>query len=257
MKKLTLPLLFLIALCVTKAPAQTPLSGRDVARLVDGVDTSRDSHKTMLMVIERGGQKLTRKMETFTKKFPPDERSLIRFAAPSDIRDTSYLTWSWDSPALEDDMWVFLPTENIVRRISGGGKKGSFMRSDLANEDIEKRAVADDTQTILRNEIVDKNDCWVVEYRPVNLKETGYSKRIAWIRKDIKLPIHIDYYDKRGKLCKTSFFGGFKQIKGIWTSTRTLVTSPHKKSRTMMQLTNIQYNTGLPSTFFEQSNLTR
>ena len=257
MKKIALLLLFLVAFCVSKAPAQTPLTGRDVARLVDEVDTSRDSRKTMLMVIERGDQRLMRKMESFTKKFPPDERSLIRFEAPSDIRDTSYLTWSWDSPEREDDMWVFLPTANIVRRISGGGKKGSFMRSDLANEDIEKRAVADDTQTILRNEAVKDHDCWVVEYVPVDTSETGYSKRIAWIRKDINLPVRIDYYDKRGELCKTAHHGGFKQIEGIWTSTRALITSPHKHSRTMLQLKDIKYNTGLASTFFDQSNLIR
>ena len=39
-------------------------------------------------------------------------------------------------------MWVYLPAESLVRRISGGGQKGAFMRSDMANEDIEDRAVA-------------------------------------------------------------------------------------------------------------------
>ncbi|HAL86858.1 MAG TPA: outer membrane lipoprotein-sorting protein, partial [Deferribacteraceae bacterium] len=41
----------------------------------------------------------------------------------------------------EDDMWLYLPAESLVRRISGGGKKGAFMRSDFANEDIQKREV--------------------------------------------------------------------------------------------------------------------
>lgn len=257
MKNIALLLSFLFIFSITEAPASTTLTGRDIARLVDEVDTSLDTRKTMLMVIERGGQRLMRKMESFTKKFPPDERSLIRFETPSDIRDTSYLTWSWESPERQDDMWVYLPTENLVRRISGGGKTGSFMRSDLANEDIEKRAVIDDKQKLLKEETIDGFDCWVVEYLPVDKGETGYSKRLAWIRKDIKLPIRIDYYDKREKLCKKTLYGGFKRIQGIWTSTRILVTTPRKKSRTLIQLTDIRYNTGLPSTFFEQSNLTR
>ena len=36
-------------------------------------------------------------------------------------------------------MWVYMPAESLVRRISGGSKKGSFMRSDYANEDISRR----------------------------------------------------------------------------------------------------------------------
>jgi len=36
--------------------------------------------------------------------------------------------------------------------LSGGGKKGSFMRSDFANEDIEKREVDDDEHRLLRSE---------------------------------------------------------------------------------------------------------
>ena len=209
------------------------------------------------MVIERGDTRLTRKMQMFTKKFPPDERGLIRFLAPSDIRNTSYLTWSWNATGREDDMWVFLPSEDLVRRISGGGKTGSFMRSDMANEDIEKRAVADDEQNLLRNETVDGKECWVVEYVPVDPSETGYSKRIAWVRQDIHLPVRIEYYDKRRKLLKTALYGGFQEIDGIWSHTRMIMTTPRKKTRTMVQITDIEYNTGLPDTFFEQSNLTR
>lgn len=233
------------------------LTGRDIAILIDKADSSRDARQTMLMVIERGSAKLSRKMEMFTKKFPPDERGLIRFLAPSDIRNTSYLTWSWDAPQHEDDMWVFMPSENLVRRISGGGKTGSFMRSDMANEDIEKRSVLDDSQTLLRTEKMDGTDCWVVEYVPVDLSETGYSKRVAWVRQDIHLPARIDYYDKRGKLLKTARYGGFVEKDGIWRHTRMIMQTPRKKTRTLVQIADIQYNTGLPDTFFEQSNLPR
>ena len=47
-------------------------------------------------------------------------------------------------------MRVFLPAESLVRRINGGGKKGSFMRSGFANEDIEKREVEGDKHRLLK-----------------------------------------------------------------------------------------------------------
>jgi len=257
MKKSGIFLAFLFLVSAGWASAAEPLTGHDIAVLVDKADSSQDMRQTMLMVIERGSQRLLRKMVSFTKKYPPDQRSIIRFETPSDIRNTSYLTWSWDSPEQEDDMWVYLPSENLVRRISGGGKKGSFMRSDLANEDIEKRSVADDTQRVLREEKYHDQQCWVLEYLPISPDDTGYSKRIAWIRKDIHLPVYIEYYDKRGKLCKKAQYGGFEKIQNIWTTTRMLIASPRKGSRTLIQISDVSYNTGLADSVFEQSNLTR
>jgi hypothetical protein len=55
------------------------LTGRDIALRMDAVDTSMDSKRTAIMVINRKGQKLIRKMESCNKKYGPDERGLIKF----------------------------------------------------------------------------------------------------------------------------------------------------------------------------------
>ncbi len=176
----------------------TDPTGREIMLQVDAVDTSRDSSSQVVMVIERGKMKLVRKLESWTKQYGDklkDERTLIRFIEPADVRGTMYLTWSWDDPAKEDDMWVYLPAESLVRRISGGGKKGAFMRSDMANEDIEDRAVDDDNHTLKGVENLNGVECWVVESvpKPELKKDTNYSKRMIYIRKDILLPTKIDF----------------------------------------------------------------
>jgi hypothetical protein len=149
------------------------LTGRDIALKMDKVDTSMDSKRTAIMVINRKGQKLIRKMESCNKEYGQDERGLIKFIEPPDVRGIMYLTWSYEDIERDDDMWVFLPAESLIRRISGGGKKGSFMRSDFANEDIEKREVDDDEHELLRSEEFSGVDCYVV-------------KRIAKKQKDLK-----------------------------------------------------------------------
>ncbi len=237
-------------------------SGREIMLQVDAVDTSKDASLEANMVIERGKRKLVRKLEIFSKKYgeqQKDQRTLIRFQEPADVRGTMYLTWAWDDSAREDDMWVYLPAESLVRRISGGGKKGSFMRSDLANEDIEDRAVDDDTHILKGEENLNGADCWVVESvpRPELKKDTNYSKRMVYVRKDIHLPTKIDYFDKRGRLLKTATFGGFKQIDGIWTITKILFETPARKTRTLMERSAVHYNQGLDDNLFLQSNLKR
>ncbi|MCK4467954.1 MAG: outer membrane lipoprotein-sorting protein, partial [Desulfobacterales bacterium] len=185
MKTIPIFLVFLMSVFVGTSPIEAEqLTGRDIALKMDAVDMSFDSKRTAIMVINRKGRKLVRKMESFSKKFGPDERRLIRFIEPPDVRGIMYLTWSYEDIEKDDDMWVFLPAESLVRRISGGGKKGSFMRSDFANEDIEKKEVDDDEHKLLRSEEFSGVDCYVVERLSKKQKDTNYSQRVVWVRKD-------------------------------------------------------------------------
>lgn len=254
--------LFFVTLLWVPGTGLAQTSGRDIMLKVDAVDTSRDTTMKSTMVIQRGSQTLVRVMEHFTKQYGDnlkDERSLIRVIKPADVFQTAYLTWSYDELDRQDDMWVYLPAEKLVRRISGGGKKGSFMRSDLANEDIEDRSVDDDSHVLTESRNIGGADCWVVESttREELRRETNYSKRILFIRKDIYLPVRVEYYDKRKRLMKTATHGGFKQIDGIWAITRSVFETPSRKTKTLFQRTGIVYNSGLDDALFLQGNLTR
>lgn len=246
----------LLALVCSSVHAEE-LTGRDIAVKMDAVDSSLDSTRKAVMVVQRGSQQLVRRMEIYTKRYDPDRRSLIKFIDPPDARDIMYLTWTYQDFAREDDMWVFLPSENLVRRISGGGKKGTFMRSDLANEDIERREVDDDEHRLVGSETFAGVDCYVVEFASKKQRQTNYAKRVVWVRKDLWLPVKTEYYNKRGRHFKTALYGGFEQIVGIWTSTKFTVETPSEGSRTLMQYESVEYNRGLTDTLFEQSVLQR
>jgi len=252
----------LLLLAIMALPARADMTGREIMVRVDAVDSSLDATQTSTMTIRRGSMTLVRRMERVSKKYGEnneDKRSLVRFQEPADVHGTTYLTWSYDDPEREDDMWIFLPAESLVRRISGGGKKGSFMRSDLANEDIEDRAVDDDTHTLLGSEDKFGASCWIVESvpRPGLKRDTNYSKRIVYVRKDTFLPQFVEYYDRHGDLLKTATHGGFKQIDGIWTITKSLYETPARGTKTTFEHTDIRYNTGLDDSLFLQSALKR
>jgi hypothetical protein len=70
---------------------------------MDAVDTSKDYKRTAVIVIDRKGQKLVRKMETYNKKYGPDERSLIKFIKPPDVRGIMYLTWGYEDIERDDE----------------------------------------------------------------------------------------------------------------------------------------------------------
>ena len=235
------------------------MTGRDIVQRMDQVDTAADGSREATMLIERGNQKLVRKMRMQNKKYGDDDRSLIRFIEPADVRDTQYLSWTYDDIARDDDMWVFFPSENLIRRISGGGKKGSFMRSDFANEDMEARAVDDDVHELIEESELDGVAVYIVESTPIpeKAKDSNYAKRRVWVDKDKWLALKIEYYDRRDRLLKRLTQGGIEEVDGIWTATKLIMETPRKKSRTLMQYGDVQYNVGLADSAFEQSALKR
>ena len=255
------PLMTCATLIAVAAWGETsgPPDGREIAQRMDEADTSVDGERLATMLIERRGQQLVRELSMRSKKFGDDERTLIRFIEPADVRDTQYLSWTYDAIDQDDDMWVFFPTENLVRRISGGGKKGSFMRSDFANEDIEQRAVDDDTHAFIEETTLDDRPVYVIESRPIPAKaeDSSYAKRRIWVDAERWLPLRIEYYDRRDRRLKVLSQGGIEAIDGIWTATKLIMETPRRNSRTLMQYTDVRYDIGLADGDFEQTALRR
>ncbi|PIE63780.1 MAG: outer membrane lipoprotein-sorting protein [Desulfobacterales bacterium] len=236
------------------------LTGHEIAMKMDAVDTSSDSVSRAVMSITRGKKQLTRSFITYSKVFDngKEERSLIKFDKPADISGVKYLIWSYDGLEKEDDIWTYLPSESLLRRISGSSRYASFMRSDLANEDIQNYDdVEEYTYNLLGSEVVDGIDCYILERIPKPEKDTQYSKEKQWVRKDIWLRRKSEFYDKRDKLLKTAQYEKVENIDGIWTVTRMRLQTPAKRSETVIDWSELRYNVGLEDILFEHSRLKR
>lgn len=236
--------------------------GREIAVMVDTADTSSDAVRDAVMVIQRGDQKLIRKMTMQMQKKGEDggkRHSLITFTEPKDIQDTRFLSKSYGDLEHEKDLWVFLPAESLVRRISGGGRKNAFMRSDFSLEDLEYRSVDEDSHRFIAEDRVNDRPVWIIESVPVESRagETGYAKRVLYVDQEYKSPVKVDYYNKQGRHIKTLMAGAFKNIQGIWTPTKLIMTAESGRGRTLLQYTGVTYNSGLPDEIFEQTSLKR
>ena len=90
-------------------------------------------------------------------------------------------------------------------------KKDSFVGSDFSYGDILLPKVSLFQHTLVRSEAVDGHDCHVVESVPVSdmvKTNSGYSKKVTWVRKDNFLETKVEYYDLAGRLLKTQLIGG-------------------------------------------------
>lgn len=235
--------------------AQVAPSGRDIVQRARQADTHRDVYRRYLMTIERDGVVLRRGLESYSMRLADESRGLLVFHEPSDARGIKYLTWNYDDIARDDDMWMFLPSERIVRRIAGSARRGSFMRSDLLNEDLQDRSVDDDTHQWLRSEACGEAICQVIESRPVRSDVSEYARRVTWVREDLWLPVKVEYMDRAGQLVKTASYLDFQRFGDVWSRTRTVVTSADGRSRTTLLAQETRINGGLAERLFEHASL--
>jgi hypothetical protein len=164
---------------------------------------------TMVLTNAKGQRRERR--TSFLVKLQPngvDSKVLIRFSSPPDISGTGVL--QIEHHGGEDDLWIYLPALKKSRRLVANNKKDSFAGSDFSYGEITLPGVDDYRHTALRRETVDGLDCHVIESVPANdtvRANSGYSKKVAWIRADNFLEAKVEYYDLAGRLLKTQKTG--------------------------------------------------
>lgn len=159
----------------------------------------------MTLVNERG-QKRERINTTLIKlqSNGVDSRFLVRFLSPNDINGTSFLQIEHSDG--DDDLWIYLPALRKSRRLVANNKKDSFVGSDFSYGDISLPKVDTYRHTLLRTEKVGEWDCYVIESIPGTDKvkaNSGYSRKITWVRQDNFLEAKVEYHDLSDRLLKT------------------------------------------------------
>ena len=237
------------------APLQAqPTTARDVMETVDAVPIPEDQSLTMTMELEnRQGKTLTRELEV---KKQGKDKSYLLFLAPSDVKNTAFLTITHENR--DDDMWLYLPALHKVRRISSSSKHKNFMGSDFTYNDMGDRDINDYTYEYIEEETTeDDYVSYLIEGTAKDPREVGYSKLKFWIRKDIFLPVKIEYFDLRGDLLKVQTNSEFEQVKEYWLTTQIEMNNVQTNHATRLTMEDIQVDIGLPDMTWTERNLRR
>ncbi len=259
MKKTKIAVSFMAVLisipCAAGFSAQK--SGRDIAVLVDERPDGKDRKMQMKMtLINRRGRTRVREMVSYSKDYGKDSKTLFYFRQPADVKGVGFLTWDYNNPRKDDDKWLYLPALRKVKRISGSSKNDSFMGSDLTYDDMGDRAVDEDRHKFLREGTVDGHECWVIESVPVD-KDYMYSKVVSWVRKDALVRVKSVFYDRQNRLLKTMKKTGLKKHSGFWVAFRTEVENVQDSHRTVFELSDVVFDSGISGSLFRVSTLKR
>ena len=233
---------------------------------VDNRDDGETSISEMTMIlIDRRNNQRKRAIKGFRKDYGKDTKSISFFLTPADVRNTAFLSYEWDDESKEDDSWLYLPALRKVKRISSGNKKDSFMGSDFSYSDMNGMELEDwDFSFVKESEIVDGQDCWVIQSVPKKdrkkkvITETGYLKRVSWIRKDNYMGVRGKMWVKKGKKIKIFKASEIEKIQGIWTAKKLEMITTKRKRRehaTVLLFNNIVYNKGVNDSMFKTQRM--
>ena len=239
----------------TLKPASAQLTGKEIMEKVYNMPSGDDMQGELVMTLENNrGEQRIRNLKQFSMDNGKVEKKIMFFLAPADVKNTSFMNWSY-ADGREDDQWIYLPALKRIKRISSDGKSDYFMGSDFTYDDLGDRLPDKDNHKLLKEEAVNGHICYVIESTP---KTSGYmySKTITWVMKEKFLGIKREFYDPKRNLLKTLTIRKFDKISGIWTILETEMNNVQKKHKTLMKFTNVQYNQGLKDNWFTERTMT-
>ncbi len=236
--------------------AQT-MTGREIMDKAYNRPTPKDQISDLTMtLINKSGQERVRKLKQFIKDNGKVEKKIMFFVAPADVKNTSFMNWSYDNSDKNDDQWIYLPALKRVKRISSDDKSDYFMGSDFTYDDLGDRKLDDDTHKLLKEETLEGKACYVVESTPKE-EDYMYSKTVTWVMKDNFIGLQKMFYDEDGDLLKTLHMKKYEKISGVWIIEKMEMKNVQENHKTTMFLSNIKINSGVPDSKFTQRMMMR
>ncbi len=257
MKNLRITSVVIAILIFAGFTAKAQLTGRQIVDKAYNLPSGDDKTSTLTMtLINKQGKQRVRKIKQFSKDFGDVEKSIMFFQSPADVKNTSFMNWSYDDENKDDDQWIYLPTLKKTKRISSDSKSDYFMGSDFTYDDLGDRKLDADTHKLLRTETVNGHACYVVESVSKD-EDYMYSKTITWIRKDNFVGVKKEFYDEDEELLKILTIKKVQKISGFWIITNSEMKNIQKNHKTTMVLTNVKINTGVPASKFTERMMMR
>lgn len=229
------------------------MTGDDIIQKVNdlmNVDTVYS--RTKMTITTTSGAKRTFVSDSWSKN--KGEKNLVRYLEPVRVKDQAILMLN-----NADDIWVFFPRTQRVRKLASHAKKQKMQGSDFSYEDMGSGDAFIDKFTAVRldDEKKEGQDCYVLELDRKEGADVSYVKLLMWVIKENFVPLVIDYYgeDAPDRILKTLIQSDIEVIDGIPTAKKLIMINRNDNARTEMEILEVRYNIPLKDNMFTEREL--
>ena len=211
--------------------------------------------RVLMKLITKDGRERIRDFTMLRKNLDKggEQRYFIYFYKPPDVKDMTFMVWKY--PGKDDDRWLFIPAIKLVKRIAASDKRSSFVGSDFSFEDVSGRDAEEDNHSLLKEEMFNGKNTYVIKSVPKNEGSADYSYKVSWIDKESLIPLKEEYYDKRGELYKVFTADVVKEIQDFPTVTKRTMKNVQSGHRTEVTFEEVGYNNGIGDEIFSERYL--
>lgn len=211
-----------------------------------------DGRSEVRMIIRDGqGREQRRQFDVLRRDLEDggDQDFLVVFSQPSDVRNTAYLVKK--HAGADDDRWLYLPGLDLVRRVSAGDKRTSFVGAHYFYEDVSGRGPEEDEHALVETTA----EQYVLEHTPKDPSTVEFVSYRTWIDRETFLPMKIEYTNAAGDVYRRVEVLRVEDVEGYPTVTLSRVSDLASGGQTDMQFRYIDYDLGLDESVFTERSL--
>ena len=202
----TVLLVFLMTITSFQPSLANVTTGLEIMKKVDFQTRQYETKKAKVkMVITNKSNQNRERFFNLSKKYATNDKSLVKFFRPANIKGTSLLSESIDDS--NTHQWIYLPAFKSIKKLSTQEKHNSFMGSDFTYSDVAGRQVGQDNHKLVK----ETAELYFIESIPKD--KTDYYSSIRYIiSKEKMAPLKIIFYHDNKKL-KTLQNTQFQKLK--------------------------------------------
>ncbi len=178
-----------------------------------------------------------------------EQSFLVVFSRPTDVRDTVFLVHK--KPQGDDNRWLYLPGLDLVKRISAGDKRTSFVGSHFYYEDVSGRAPSLDKHELIKSD----DDHYYLKHTPIDAESVEFAYYTTKIDKATFLPMVVNYFNGEKELIRTMEVLSVETVEGYPTVTESKISDHRMNGHTLMQFRFMDYDLGMPQEVFSERSL--
>lgn len=234
----------------TEITAEQIISKAELAAYYAGNDGKTQAR---MMIIDEQERRQVRQFTILRKDVEDggDQKMLVFFSRPADVSGMVFRVEKHNDVSTDDDRWLYLPGLDLVKRISAGDKRTSFVGSHFFYEDVSGRSTKVDNFELLEQ----TDQRYILKATPKVASDVEFSYYKIQIDKNSYLPMLIEFYDASNTLYRKVETLETEMISGYVTVTKSKISDLKTGGYTLMEFRNISYDIGLPDSIFTERSL--
>lgn len=246
---LVFPALFTFAVAASGDPALDKV----LACMRANVPSTLRIQDLELQATDRAGGTRTLKGRLYALRDHGLLRAMLRIAAPSDLAGAAYLVRESAAASRADEMYLYLPALNRVRRIAGASAEDSFLGTDFSYNELKQieNAFNHADGKLEAPAQLDGRTVDVLAFRPTE-NGSRYSLLRAWVDRKTCVALKVVFYEGAAPRKELSApASALAQSGNYWYLTQAEMRDLKEGTRTVLRITGVTSGADLAARYFD------